>query len=42
MRRIALFVPGNYMDELKKIAGGRPVSELIRQAILEYITKHSA
>jgi predicted DNA-binding protein len=39
MKRIALFVTNEQWDRLSALARGRPVSELIRQAIDEFLTR---
>ncbi|MFA6076350.1 MAG: hypothetical protein WC778_11035 [Negativicutes bacterium] len=41
MKRIALFITENQILKLKEIANGRPISELIRQAIDEFILKNN-
>jgi predicted DNA-binding protein len=37
MKRTQIFLPENQVERLKKLANGRPIAELIREAIEMYL-----
>ena len=39
MKRISLFFPEQIIERLRAIADGRPIAELIRTAVVEYVEK---
>ena len=42
MRRLAIFLTEIQISRLKSVANGRPVAELIRQAVDEYLDRREA
>lgn len=42
MKRVAIFLAENQIIRLKSVANGRPVAELIRQAVDEYLDRREA
>jgi predicted DNA-binding protein len=42
MKRTQIFLPENQVERLKKLANGRPIAELIREAIEMYLVSKGA
>ena len=40
MKRINFYVPESYLQRLAELSDGRPLAELIRQAVADYIERN--